>query len=185
MLLGAVESQDRAKQLLSFARGRSKVMLSGFTFDRSDIVDLLLTAHSCNAEVRVLLDEGNTLGGQTRNTVSEVMRLVQGGIAVRTLQGQSVLEAYREVGRSVASHIRGIHHSKSLRVDNWMVVGSCNWTTSSRSNFETGALLRFKTAEILRVDERLDASWAAGTEVTAELLRANSEPRRRSVSVRR
>jgi hypothetical protein len=185
-LLDAVESQDFAKILLSLASSTSQVCISAFTFDRSDIVELLLIASRTGATVKVLLDEASTLRGQTRDTPSQVLQLLQNGIPVRTLCGESVLEAYREVGRSVASHIRGIHHAKAVAVDEYVVMGSCNWTTSSRSNYESGMLLRLDIEQASKYYDVYEELWQRAVPVSAEVLRKCDEQRTsRSVSSRR
>jgi phosphatidylserine/phosphatidylglycerophosphate/cardiolipin synthase-like enzyme len=181
-MLDAVQSHDRALMLIALAGKGSRIELSGFTFDRSDIVEQLMIARVMGADVKVLLDESSTLSGRTRDVKPQVTRLLAGGVAVKTLQGESVAAAYREAGRNVSSHFRGIHHAKTIRVDDYMIVTSCNWTTSSRSNFETGILMRIESYGEPIVTEKFAALWRLALVVTSDDLAKDGDQRARSVS---
>jgi hypothetical protein len=193
-ILGAVESQERAKLLISLAGKSSQVRLFGYTFDRGDVVHQLLIAKAMGASVRVVLDESQTLRGGTRDCKQQVGRLLTNGVEVRVLTGQSCAAAYAEAGRSIASHIRGIHHCKSIVVDDYAVIGSCNWTTSSRSNFEMGVLCRIEGYGRVALDTKLDEIWDAASPLEAADLeketgshsaRRSSETRVRSMGEKR
>ena len=90
---------------------------------------------------------------------------------MRTTQGLSIAEEYRAVGRSVGGHILGKQHSKTVLVDDWLLIGSCNWTTSSRSNLERDALIQLAGEDIDIVHEDYDRNWLRGKDVTLEELR--------------
>ena len=49
----------------------------------------------------------------------------------------------------------GIQHSKTLLVDDYLVVGSTNWTSASRNNQELGVLIRLSEAGGAKWDTRL------------------------------
>jgi phosphatidylserine/phosphatidylglycerophosphate/cardiolipin synthase-like enzyme len=159
--------------MVSLASKGSEVMLCGYTYDREDLTELLLLAAMSGARVRVLLDQ-NSLFGRTRDMSQQAIRLVQGGVEVRMLQGESVTDHYKSVGRSVSNHIRGIHHSKSLLVDEFLLVGSCNWTTSSRANFETGVIVKLTSVGLANTKEFLLSRWSAGSPASVEDLRRGS-----------
>jgi phosphatidylserine/phosphatidylglycerophosphate/cardiolipin synthase-like enzyme len=172
--------------LISLAGARSKVRISAFTYDRGDITELLKLAVVSGASVQILLDEGQVLGGQTRDAPQQALEMLAAGIEVRTLTGRTAAEVYREVGRSVAGHIKGIQHSKTVLVDDYMLVGSCNWTTSSRANFETGVFLKLNAQQAGDAYELFQSRWDQASMVAAEKLRGAADKRVvRSSSVRR
>ena len=156
--------------LLSLASKGSIVYLSAYTYDRSDVTEQLLLAQACGAIVRVILDE-KSINGATREMRPQAIRMLQSGVEVRSLCGKSCVEEYRATGRNVASHLRGIHHSKTLLVDEFLVVGSCNWTTSSRSNFETGTLLQLHKVGLEEIRAFCSERWSEAVPVTVEDLR--------------
>jgi phosphatidylserine/phosphatidylglycerophosphate/cardiolipin synthase-like enzyme len=189
-VLDAVQTQTRALLLLALVNEESEVMLMGYTFDRSDLVEQLLIAQAMCGKVRVLLDETFTFGDKCRNTKAEVLRLLHGSVEMRSWSGRSCADVYREVGRSVASHIRGIQHSKVLRVDDYLIVGSCNWTTASRANSELGVLIKMNPDQIGRVERLLESRWEGGEPVRIEDVRlqqpsSSASQRTRSASAQR
>jgi phosphatidylserine/phosphatidylglycerophosphate/cardiolipin synthase-like enzyme len=129
------------------------------------------------ADIQVLLDEEQTLKGKAVDTPARVQQMLSAGIEVRTVLGVSIMEAYREVGRSVASHIKGAQHSKTVLVDEVLLVGSCNWTTASRSNFETGALIHLAPEEIEAAHGLFNSRWEQATVTTTETMRQALELR--------
>ena len=169
-VLGAKEAQDTAKVMVSLAGHSSEVYLFAYTYDRAELTEMLLIAHTAGAKVRIAMDEGS-LQGRTRDMPQQALRLLQSGIEVRSLKGRSVAEEYAAVGRGVASHITGIQHSKCILVDDYLLAGSCNWTTSSRANFETCCLIRLEGDGVARAHEFLTDRWAQGVPMDAEKLR--------------
>ena len=67
-----------------------------------------------------------------------MLQLVEGSVRVHISQGSNRAPEYAEVGRTGSG--RGIQHSKTLKVDKYLLAGSFNWTTSSTSNVECNTL---------------------------------------------
>ena len=50
-------------------------------------------------------------------------------------------------------NVRGIQHSKVIRVGPWFLAGSCNWSTSSRCNIEMDTLIELHSDRVAREKE--------------------------------
>ena len=125
------------------------------------------------------MDKGSLFDGKTKEAQLQATQLVSNGVEVKVVTGPSIAEEYRAVGRSVGGHILGKQHSKTVLVDDWLLVGSCNWTTSSRANLERDVLVQIHEDQIDAVHDDYDKNWACGKDVTLEELRkvTNVKPR--------
>ena len=98
-------------------------------------------------------------------------------------QGRGLREEYAAVDRYVGQHLKGIQHSKTLLVDDWMLVGSTNWTTSSRSNLERTCLIQLRAQKIAEVQAEHHRVWETAEALTKEMVLASM--RSKSVSASR
>ena len=103
--MGGVETQEEAVKLLRVASNlweqacrKVAVFLSAFTLDREDLGDELVGLRKLGATVRVLVDERNTLTGQTQGQLPLVRRLAAWGVEVRTCKGESTAPHLTAVG---------------------------------------------------------------------------------------
>jgi phosphatidylserine/phosphatidylglycerophosphate/cardiolipin synthase-like enzyme len=176
--LNGVESQELGISLVRLAGASSRITLFGYTLDRADMVEALIAAKTMGAEIRVGLDEFQTLRGKTRDQPLSVMRLVLAGVAVRKLSGVDARSEYAAVGRQIGSFV-GALHAKGLVVDDYVVLGSGNWTTASRANRELGCLgfvPRAVPDEKTPLEAMLDAMWESGQFFDTDELRQAQTP---------
>jgi phosphatidylserine/phosphatidylglycerophosphate/cardiolipin synthase-like enzyme len=174
-VLDAVASHEQALGLID--RAKEYVMLFGFTYDRQDITDALNRAAHRGVEVQVGLDRRYTLSGKCRDQLQTAKQLRAEGVVVNLLDGESLADHYRMVGRTVYG--LGIARAKVLHSDRGTVIGSCNWTTSSRSNYEIGVWVELRPTEAKSLRTKLQLAWLAGAELReAEV----SREQQRSVS---
>eukprot|EP00974_Lingulodinium_polyedra_P102227 9898899-Lingulodinium_polyedra.AAC.1 len=149
-VMGAIATQEEALALLREAGQLGEqscrkvlVFLTAFTLDREDLGDALVALRKLGGTVRVLVDERNTLTGQTQGQLPLVRRLAAWGVEVRTCKGESCAPHLVAAGRTPHGYL-GVQHSKTMVICHdkeeakrgIMIVGSTNWTTSSRSNRE-------------------------------------------------
>jgi phosphatidylserine/phosphatidylglycerophosphate/cardiolipin synthase-like enzyme len=171
--LSGVETQEVAIELIGLAGPGSKVVLFGYTLDRDDLVSALVASRGLGAEVRVGLDQKQTLEGKTRDQPTSVLRLMAEGIPVRKVSGVNATAAYAAVGRQVGM-FSGALHAKGLRVDDYVILGSGNWTTASRANLELGCLIfvpKDETGAKTPVEEMFERMWESGVDFSAEEVR--------------
>ena len=77
------------------------------------------------------------------------------GVEIRTLAGRSLGDVY-------GSRMRGLlaaQHSKSLRSDSRLVIGSANFTRSSRCNHELGVEVSLNDAGLEAILLRFTGLW--------------------------
>ena len=122
-LLDALRTQERATELLQAGR-LAQVM--AYTFDVEEIVEGLVGLKRRGGSVAVLVDRKFANNGRCRGQYAALARLQAEGIPVFASDGQN----RRSFG--------GAMHTKAIRVDQTLLVGSCNWTGASRGNFELG-----------------------------------------------
>ena len=144
-ILSAKQAQKMGAFLLSKAKERA--FLTAFTFDLLIICAALKEAAQRGIRVQVFVDKGHSLRGTTASQMDRLDDLRNNGI-----------EVYLTTGIAGG----GIQHSKTLLVDNFIIVGSTNWTSSSRSNHELSVLLELdetgKTAALLKGEYILQSS---------------------------
>ena len=105
--------------------------------------------------VRVIVDK-QSITGCTRNMAACCSQLRSFGVEIRTLVGRSLGEVY-------GSRLRGLvgaQHSKSLRSDCSLVVGSTNFTRSSRCNHELGVEVSLNDAGLEAMLLRFTGLWS-------------------------
>ena len=110
------------------ARAKNRVHLTGFTFDYLPLSTALIEAAARGVSVTCYLDYQHALTGTTQAMPDRLNDMREKGVQVWMCRG---------VGVSM-----GIQHSKTLLVDDYLIVGSTNWTNSSRNNQEMGVLIR-------------------------------------------
>ena len=198
-IMGGAATQEHALGLLRRAGELGEqscrkllVFLTAFTLDREDIGDALVALRKLGATVQVLVDERNTLAGQTQGQLPLVRRLAAWGVEVRTCKGESAAPHLVAAGRAPHGYL-GAQHSKTMMVcydkehaeEGTFIVGSTNWTTSSRSNREVSACMSLSGGEFLQAREALAELWDLGVPLTvggADAAAAAKERRSRSAS---
>ena len=183
-VLSSVQAQQEAVRMIQSAGRDSVVLLTAYTLDRQDLVEAMIACRERGADVRAVLDRQATVAGRTRGQLSCGLQLAAAGVQVRVVSGALIVDEYAAVGRRVASHLKGIQHSKTVAVKTTAAVraliGSVNWTTSSRANHEAAAVVEVNGAAKDAVFDLLQAPWIEGVPL-AEAQR-QEEQRSRSVS---
>lgn len=123
--------------LLTHAKTRAH--LTGFTFDYLPLCAALIDAAERGIKVTCFLDYQHAISGTTQAMPDRLNDMREKGVLVCLCKGLSL----------------GIQHSKTLLVDNYLVVGSTNWTNASRNNQELGVLIRLSEAGGAKWDTRL------------------------------
>jgi phosphatidylserine/phosphatidylglycerophosphate/cardiolipin synthase-like enzyme len=78
---------------------------------------------------------------------------------------ESGVEVYLTSGATGSS---GIQHSKTLLVDDYLIVGSTNWTTSSKQNEEMSVLVQLNPDGFEQFDKRLSRLKQRSSNFTRE-----------------
>ena len=167
-ILDAKEAQAECVRMIQDCSSASAVDLAAFTIDRRNIIQACREASSLGAKVRVLVDRKNTLCGSVRDQpklLGELASLAT-KVQVRVLEGGSLQKEYEAVGRRYAVDYKGNMHCKFLRVDQELLLGSCNWTTASRANFEACAKITLRDAGYM--EGFFDRMWEKATVLTPE-----------------
>ena len=127
---GNVVAFMNSKQTVAVAtfligEAEANVFLTCFTFDLGVIADALQSAANRGVEVTVVADRQHTFKGSTQQQLDRLSCLDDKGVKVVLATGL----------------FGGIQHSKTLIVDNALIIGSTNWTTSSLTNSECSTLI--------------------------------------------
>jgi len=181
-ILTAVRTHEVSMKLLQGSDSKSIVYLMGYTFDREDVASELVNAKARGADVKVILDKRSTVSGPTKSTPQVMMQLFTGCVEVRLTEGRGLAAEYAAVERFVGSHLKGIQHSKTLLVDDWLLVGSTNWTTSSRSNLERTCLIQLHAAKVPDVQAEHVRVWGTAEQLTKEGIQASMRSKSASAS---
>lgn len=167
-LMTSKESHKMACFLSSRAKPGSLLVVLAYTFDLLELAEALIDASRRGAGVQVIADYRTTLGGNTRDQVQRLRALRSAGIAVLLASGIEIQPEYAAVNRSVRTG-QGIQHSKVLRMDEYLIVGSANWTTSSKCNVETCALVQLEAEGRKEFDRRVELILRRSTPLTPEV----------------
>jgi phosphatidylserine/phosphatidylglycerophosphate/cardiolipin synthase-like enzyme len=144
------------------------IVLTCFTFDLAELLELLIAASKRGIRVTVCADEGHTYTGRTTFQAQRMQELYEGGVKVILVKGANLRDEYSAVGRDFSG--RGIQHSKTLLVDRFLLCGSTNWTTSSKGNFELSLLQELSPLGLKAYEDWVQLLFDAGvryTEATA------------------
>ena len=145
-IMTAKQTQKMGLYLLQIAkRYILPIVLLAFTFDLEIYCQALIEAGEMGCDVQVFFDKGQSLGHTTRDMAQRLMRLRAHHVKVKLLQGGSLKDGYKAVGRSAPGG-NGRLHAKCLCVGRMLVAGSCNWTTSSSCNKEVNTLVDMNEA---------------------------------------
>jgi len=149
-LLDAVLAHDAMVAAINAASSAVDVM--AYTFDQPDIVCALKRAAARGVPVRLLVDRDFSMSGRCRRQLRSLQELAECGCFVRLLAGVP----------DAASIYGGAQHSKSVRADGVLVLGSCNLTTASRSNFELDVRLVLTGTGLQEFSAMFGQRWARG-----------------------
>ena len=180
-LMSSKESHKMACYLASIAKAGMMIVVLAFTYDLRELSEALIAASERGVGVQVIADYRSTLGGSTRDQVQRLRALRAAGIGVLLASGISIQEEYAAENRAVRPG-QGIQHSKVLRMDKYVIVGSANWTTSSKCNIETSALIQLEQEGIREFDRRVELILKRSTPLTDEI--ETEATRRRAASTR-
>ena len=166
-MMGGKETHKMAVYLLTKAKNRAH--LTGFTFDYLPLSTALIEAAARGVSVTCYLDYQHALTGTTQAMPDRLNDMREKGVQVWMCRG---------VGVSL-----GIQHSKTLLVDDYLIVGSTNWTNASRNNQEMGVLIRLSEPGWKTWNTRLGFMTQSATCFTEEdHHRGRGNPVRRSKS---
>ena len=129
-MMGGKETHKMAVYLLTKAKVRAH--LTGFTFDYLPLSTALIEAAARDVSVTCYLDYQHAMTGTTQAMPDRLNDMREKGVQVWLCRGVAVS--------------LGIQHSKTLLVDDYLIVGSTNWTNASRNNQEMGVLIRLSEA---------------------------------------
>ena len=167
-LLNSKQSQAMAVHLIDVAK--KQVTVTACTYDLATVTRALIKAAGRQIPTCLIVDRGHALAGGTRAMVDRMEELREGGV--------TVLLSYGQNGSS------GIQHSKTVAVDEFLLIGSCNWTSSSRTNNEMNVLIKLGEKGSKAHEERLSTLQRFAAPFTAEFATAGNkrrESRHRSV----
>ena len=151
-MMSGKETHKMAVYLLSLAQGRAH--LTGFTFDYLPLSTALVEAAQRGVDVTCCFDHQHVISGATTAMPERLNDLRKGGVRVCLCRG--------------VNSGMGTQHSKTLLVDDYMIVGSSNWTNATRNNQELSVLIRVTGAGRDAWDKRLGFMMHHGTEFTEE-----------------
>ena len=141
ILLSVMSSKQTQKMAVYLMdKAVERIVMTAFTFDLLVIRDALIRGATRGISFLLFVDRNQTLSGSTQWMVERVRELREAGVTVYVTRGPAN---------------SGIQHSKTLLVDSFFMVGSCNWTSCSRSNHECSSLLALQAPGLLAVDERI------------------------------
>ena len=102
-------------------------------------------------DVQVAVDARTCQGQNTRAMTACCQELADAGVHVTMVKGYETKSTYQSHGRECRPGY-GIQHSKTLVVDEYLVLGSTNWTVSSCCNREMSALILLNEQGMIEVD---------------------------------
>ena len=130
-----------------------RAVLIAFTFDLLAIAEALSRAAKRGVDVKVYADCCHTLRGCTKFQPVRFREMKDSGVVVRLTHGST--------GKS------GLQHSKTLLVDEHLIVGSANWTNSTLSNQECSALIHLNDGGI-EAHQVLQDFWTENSTVATD-----------------
>jgi phosphatidylserine/phosphatidylglycerophosphate/cardiolipin synthase-like enzyme len=116
------------------------VCVSAYTFDLVLVSQALARAAAREVETVVVADRAHTFHGSTQTMKFRLQGLESAGVHVWLTSGE----------------FGGIQHSKTLRSDDLVIVGSTNWTDSSARNTEASVLAELTRAGVKAFDKWKD-----------------------------
>ena len=136
------------------SKAQQKTVLTCYTFNLAEVTSALKSAAETRCEVCVYADAGHTMMGSTLLQAEKLSDLQEAGVKVYLTSGIS--------GSS------GIQHSKTLLVDDYLIVGSTNWTTSSKQNEEMSVLVHLNPDGFDQFEKRFKRLNQRSSEFTRE-----------------
>jgi len=138
-LMGAKQTQKMAAYLIG--KATDSITLTAYTFDLMILADELAAAQGRGIDVTVIVDRNHMLTGATNYMVERLSGLKSAGVPVWLSRG--------------ISGSTGIQHSKTLRADDLLIMGSTNWTNASRLNQEMSVLIKLNEDGLTAYEERV------------------------------
>ena len=160
-LVNSKQSQAMAVHLIEAAK--KKVTLTAYTYDFATITQALIKAARRQVPTCLIVDRGHALTGSTEKMIDRMKELQDGGV--------TVLLSYGQNGST------GAQHSKTVTVDEYLLIGSCNWTCSSRTNHEMNVLIKLGNEGSKAHEERLSRLRRFAVPFSAEFATAGKERR--------
>jgi len=140
-IMSCKQTQKMAAFLIS--KATDSVVLTAYTFDLVMVAEALAAAKERGVEVTIIVDRNHTLTGATNYMVERLSALKQANVPVWLSRG--------------ISGAGGIQHSKTLRADDFLIVGSTNWTNASRLNQEMSVLVQLNEEGLAAYEDRIRA----------------------------
>jgi phosphatidylserine/phosphatidylglycerophosphate/cardiolipin synthase-like enzyme len=142
----AKQTQATALYLIESAVGL--LLMTAYTFDLDSHVTALIAACARGVQTSVQVDRAHTFAGVTKQMLHQMQRLSDAGVRVVLINGQ----------------YGGIQHSKVLRSDSLVIVGSTNWTGASAKNSECSCLIELDPAGVVAFEEWTTETMAKSIE---------------------
>jgi len=139
----SIMSCKQAQKMATFLIGKAtdSITLTAYTFDLVVVAEALVAARNRGIDVTVIVDRNHTLTGATNYMVERLSALKSAGVPVWLSRG--------------ASGSTGIQHSKTLRADDLLIIGSTNWTNASRLNQEMNVLVQLNEDGLTAYEDRV------------------------------
>jgi phosphatidylserine/phosphatidylglycerophosphate/cardiolipin synthase-like enzyme len=145
--VGAQEAMSRAVQ-----QAKSSVDVLAYTFDEPELLRSLKEAAARGIVVRLLADRSFSMSGRCRRQLQSLEELAGSGGQVRLLDGVP----------GPQNIYGGAQHSKALRADNQLILGSCNLTSNSRTNFELDVHIELSSTGYVEFEALFAQRWKKG-----------------------
>ena len=139
-VMNGLETHNVAMMLIDAAV--FSITLTAYTLDLGDLVTKIIAASKRGVSVVVIVDQGHTISGATKDQASQMGQLVQ--------QGKLRIRLARGVKPKT-----GLQHSKTLLVDRYLICGSTNWTMHSQKCNEISLLVRCDDAGLEAYKKRI------------------------------
>ena len=127
--------------------------MTAFTYDLTSITDALVSAKARGIPVTLFVDKQHAMTGTTNRMPDRLIQLKKAGVSVYLSRGPTG---------------SGIQHSKTMRSDHFLIVGSTNWTTSSQTNQEMSVLLELNEDGLAEYERRIQLMLKEATSFSEE-----------------
>jgi len=158
-------SCKQTQKMAAFLIGKAtdSVVLTAYTFDLVMVAEALAAAKERGVEVTIIVDRTHTLAGAANYMVERLSVLKQANVPVWVSRG--------------ISGAGGIQHSKTLRADDFLIVGSTNWTNASRLNQEMSVLIQLNEDGLAAYEDRIRAYMSLSSVFSDALERSGTANR--------
>ena len=153
--LRSIMTSRQAHKMACFLAGKAEndIVMTAFTYDLTSITDALIGATARGIPVTLFVDKQHAMNGTTNRMPDRLIQLKKAGVSVYLSRGPTG---------------SGIQHSKTMRSDHFLIVGSTNWTTSSQTNQEMSVLLDLNKDGLGEYERRIQLMLKEATSFSEE-----------------